>query len=204
MNIFQKAAIDAPSPVSKTKKDTHITVDVRGADFDRNLRRLAELDSKIKEMKAEMDMCHGVVLQEGKNTYTDQYTRLHRNPDTFNLKSDSGARVMFVPTDKYLKIDRQRYDDLTVQYGSDAVTVSTDFSFDKDMLEKYADVISRFIMTSEDIATDDRDKIIKAENTFSVKKGAIDAAYTTGKGDVSHYLQDIQYVAQLKNPKLPA
>jgi hypothetical protein len=199
MNLFAQAT--NTQATTKTKKDDKLLVTVKDKKFDQDLNRFAELDSQIKELSAELDIVKSTVKDVCYDEFVKLYTDNKRNPGSFNVTSETGARVMFLPTDKYLKIDKDRNDELVAEYGDNITEVDTEFGFNKAMLDKYAEVISRMITECEEIDDADKAKIITAKTTYKVKSGSIDDAFTTGKGDVENYLEDLNIVSQLKMPK---
>ena len=113
-----------------------------------------------------------------------------------NASGDT-AQAMFMVTDKYIKIDEPRAEQLKETYGDDIVAEETTFAFDAKMLEKYADVISELIENSNKIAEDDKAKLIVATTTHTVAKGTIDKL--DKYGDVATMVQEVKPVVMMKN-----
>ena len=74
----------------------------------------------------------------------------------------------------YIIINQERADFLKETYGNEIVITTDTYEFDAKMVEKYGEVISDLIMNSEQIADEDKEKIIKAKVTNTVAKGTID------------------------------
>jgi hypothetical protein len=195
-NLFAKAKEKGSSKTEK--KNDKLNVVITGAEFDQNLVKIAQLEALIDELTADLDMAKGIVKEVGMEKFEDIYIRTGGYPGSFILSSDSDASIMFVPNDKYIKCDENRAKELIDTYCDDVVTEKTEFVFNPTLLEKYSEVLSDFIETCPDIADDDKYELIQAKTTYNVTKGAIEKAFTWGKGKVSDFVRDIQPVFQLK------
>lgn len=195
-NLFDKAKKSAPA--TKAKKEEKTKVVVAGKEFDSNLVTFTKLDKEIKEKTAEMNIAKESVKNVGKSEWIKLYETLKRNPESFNLVSESGASVMMLASDKYLKADETRVSELTEKYGEGIVKENTVFSFNPDLLQKYGDVISKLIESCTEISDEDKENLIVAETAYEVAKGSIDGAITTGKGKVEEYIDDIKPIFSLK------
>lgn len=199
-NLFDKAKKSAPA--TKAKKDEKTKVIVAGQEFDTNLITFAKLDKEIKEKTAEMNIAKETVKNVCKEEWIKLYESMKRNPESFNVVSESGSSVMFLPTDKYIKVDEARVSELTEKYGEGIVKENSIFSFNTDLLNKYGDVISKLIENCTEISDEDKENLIVAETSYEISKGSIEAAFTTGKGKVEEFLDDIKPVVALKNPQV--
>lgn len=195
--LFAKAKQTAPKA---EKKNDKVTINVSGDEFDFHLNKIVQLEVQIDQLTAELEISKGIVKEIGAERFNDRYSQTGGYPGSFNLSSDSGASIMFVPMDKYLKCDETKGEELKETYCDDLVTEKTEYSINPTLVEKYAEPISAFIETSPDISDEDRDQIIQAKVSYSVTKGAIEKAYTWGKGQVAPYIRDIQPIFSLKSP----
>lgn len=197
-NLFKTAKEKAPKA---SKKSDKLIVDVKGAEFDQNLIKMAQLEAQIDQLTAELEMAKGIVKEIGVQTFENVYTKNGGYPGSFILASESDASIMIVPMDKYLKCDEARFNDLKESYGADVVTEKTEFVLNPVLLEKYGEVLSDLIQNSTDIADDDKDELFQAKVSYSVSKGAIEKAFTWGKGQVSQFMLDIQPIFAMKGAK---
>lgn len=198
-NLFNKAKASAPEKTTKAK-DTKVRVTVDQPDFFEKVSRLSFLNDNMKREKAEADMIHDEVKDLGKAEWAKLYQNTSKNPGTIVLEAKSGldtAQVMYVPSDKYITINKDRAESLIETYGEDIVEESTTFQFDNAMIEKYGEVLSNLIESCDEIADADKEKIIKAVTTFSIAKGTIDKMKTYG--DVDMIVEEIKPVISLKN-----
>lgn len=198
-NLFSKAAKTAVSKTTKAK-ETKPTVEIKDPEFFDKVSRLAKLQDNLKRDKAEADMINDEIKDIGKSQWCEIYEKTGSNPGSIVLssKKDSDlARVMLVPSDGYIKINKDRAGYITEQYGEDIVEEKVSFEFDNDMIEKYGEVLSRLIEESEEIDEDDKDKIIKAVATFNIAKGTIDKLKEYG--EVKSVIEEVRPIIALKN-----
>ena len=175
-NLFAKAKSNA-TPKTTKAKDEKVRIKVADPDFFDKVGRLEKLQENMKRDKAAADMIHDEIKEVAKTEWAKLYNKTAKNPGSVMLEARDGvdiAQVMFVPSDKYISINEDRAQHLVDTYGEDAVEEKTTFSFDNEMVDKYGEVLSELIEKCEDIDTDDKARIIKANRSFSVKKGSID------------------------------
>jgi hypothetical protein len=103
---------------------------------------------------------------------------------------------MYLPTDKYKTIDAARSRYLREKYGEAITSEATEYAFDAELLERYAEAISAAIMNVAEIPEEDKPRLIVARTKFSVAKGSIDRLLDAP--DPSEMLEEIQPVIQLK------
>lgn len=197
-NLFVKAKEKAPKT---DKKNDKLIVSIKGKEFDEMLSKIPDLEAKIDQLTAELEMARGVVKEVGINTFNDVYIKTGGYPGSFILSSESEASIMFVPTDRYVKCDENRYNDLKEVYGEDTVTEKTEFVMNPVLLEKYGEILSDLIQNCDDIAEDDKGELFQAKVNYSISKGAIEKAFTWGKGKVIDFIKDIQPVFTMKLAK---
>ena len=198
-NLFAKAK--DTSVKTSAKKNDKLTVIIKDDEFDKSLRKIVELTAQMDLMEAELSMAQGYVKEVGKDMFYDVYSKNGSYPGSFIMATPSDASIMFIPTDKYIKCDMIRANELKDSYGDDIITEKTEFVFNADLLEKYGEIISDLIQNSPDIDVNDKDLLIKANTTISVSKGSIEKALTWGKGKISDFMRDIQPVFTLKSAK---
>lgn len=199
-NLFKSAKDKAAKSVDKKNDKLHIHV--KGEEFDQNLIKIAQLQEQIDMLEAQLAISQGIVKDAGINAFVENYTKTGGYPGSFVLSSDSEASVMFIPMDKYFKCDENRFNDLKDSYGDDVVTEKTEFVLNPTLLDKYGEVLSNLIENSDEISDDDKAELIQAKVTYSVSKGAIEKAFTWGKGKVADFVRDIQPIFSMKGAKL--
>lgn len=203
MSLFSKAKKSAPAKATKTK-DSKVRLTVEDPTFFGKVQKLEELQETLKTAKAKADLISDELKDIAKEKWADQYEESKVNPDSVMIVQDNElgdtAQFMYVPTDRYISINEERSEELKEMYGEDIVEEKTTFSFDNDMLEKYGEIISALIENCDDIASKDKDKIIKAVTTFSVAKGTIDKFKLYG--DVSEMMETVKPIVSIKNVEI--
>lgn len=201
-NIF--AVAKEKGAAKAEKKNDKLNVPVPGAEFDKTMVKMAVLESQIDQLTAQYEMLKGIVKEKGYDEFLNLYTKSGGFPGSFILSSDSDTHLMYVPTDKYIKCDADRASELKETYGDDVITEKTEFVFNAVLLDKYGELFSDFIENCPDIADDDKYELIQSKVTYSVTKGAIEKAFTWGKGLVKEFIRDIQPIFTSQKPKLGA
>jgi hypothetical protein len=154
----------------------------------------------MKSAKAKADILSSDLKSLAIEKWLLKYEEEDKNPGSVMLEQmnelDETAQFMFVPSDKYLKIGKEDAEQLKEDFGDDIVEESTKYSFDDKMIKKYGEVLSKLILESDEIADADKRKIIKATNTYSIKKGTIDKL--SDYGDVDEIFETVRPVVSLK------
>lgn len=207
MSLFKKAKDGAP--VSGKSKGAKTEVIINDPNFHKNLTRLAVVNSEIDELEAESKVLTGIAKERAVAEFADLYKKTGKYPGSFNIVSrvpgSNDAQFMFLPTDRYIKIDAERSEELKKKYGEDIVTEKTVYTMDTELVEKYGDIISKLIENCEQIPDSDKAKLIAATTLFEIKKGTItDLLNSTHKafGEVGEMVEEIKPVFQLKNIKV--
>lgn len=202
MSLFTKAKKSAPA--KPTKKDDKVRIRIQedqAAEIFDKIEKLSTLQDNMKRDKAKADMISDELRDLGKEKWVELYEDMGRNPGSVFIESvnelDDTAQFMFVPSDRYITINEERAEELREAYGDAIVEEKTVFSFDNDMIEKYGEVISRLIEECAEISERDKEKIIKATNSYSVAKGTIDMF--TKYGQVADMMEVTRPVVALKN-----
>ena len=200
-NLFAKAK--KPKKTS-AKKDDKLMINVSGEEFSEKLNQFATLKTQMDELKSDLAMSQAYIKETGVNEFVKLIETKKINTGSFIMTSDSGGRVMVLPTKKYIKIDESGAEMLQETYGEDIVTESTKYGFNTKILMKNMEVISDLIQDSESISDDDKDNLIEATTTYSVEKDALDKVYTLAqetKTEVLEVIEDLQPVVMLKSAK---
>jgi len=199
MNIFDKATKES-TPNSKKKTDK-VIVKVTNSQFDKDLKRFAQLKAELDVVQSKLDMVEADFKPACVGVFNEQYKETGVYPESFIASSKSGASIMVVPTDRYIKPTEETFAELNEKYGGEITESVVEFTLDKNMVQKYGEEISKAI-TGSKLPDDVKKNLIKAKTTITVKKGSIQRAMTVGKGKVPEFIEDIRPVFQLKNPKL--
>ena len=202
MSLFTKAKKQAPAKTSKKDDKVRIRIqEDQAAEIFDKIEKLSTLQDNMKRDKAKADMISDELRDLGKEKWVELYEDMGRNPGSVFIESvnelDDTAQFMFVPSDRYITINEERAEELREAYGDAIVEEKTVFSFDNDMIEKYGEVISRLIEECAEISERDKEKIIKATNSYSVAKGTIDMF--TKYGQVADMMEVTRPVVALKN-----
>ena len=198
-NLFAKSKIKAEPKTSKAK-ETHPTVDIKNPEFFKKVRDLEVLQENMKRDKTKADMLADQIKQIGKSEYIKMYESRGVNPGSIIVESVVGeetGRIMVCATDKYLIIDKSRAEELVGKFGDEIITEETTYSFDSEMVDKYGEIISRLIEESDEIKDTDKEKIIKAVEKYTVRKGSIDVMKKFGS--VSEVMDEINPIVTMRN-----
>ena len=195
-------AKDLFKATSKPKKElTRISID--DTDFFNDIKQYNSIQEDMKNLKKDSDFIFSELKEISKEKWIDLYNETSDNPGSIVLESTvegETAELTFVPSDRYIKINEKSAKALREKYDDDIVEEDITFSIDNKMAKKYGKVISQLILKSNDIEEEDKRKIIKAEKSYSVKKGTIDSMYEYG--DVSEVFDSIKPVVSVKNVSL--
>jgi hypothetical protein len=199
-NLFNAAKTKAAKTTDK--KNDKLIVHVKGDETDIALVKMVELETQIDQLTAELEVAKGIVKEAAFKAFIDIYAKNGEYPGSFIVTTDSGANIMSIPMDKYLKCDENRFNELKDTYGDDVVTEKTEFVLNASLVDKYGEVLSNMIENSTDISDDDKAELIQARVAYSVSKGAIEKAFTWGKGKVNDFIRDIQPIFATKGAKV--
>lgn len=200
MSIFDKAKKNAVVKTAK-KSDEKPRATIDNPEFFDKIAELQVLNARLKSDKAKADLLSDEVKEMGIEAWVNMYNEKGVNPESIMIESinevGDTAQAMFVVTDKYIKIDEARAEQLKETYGDDIVGEETTFAFDPKMLEKYADIISELIENCDKIKTADKAKLIVATTAYTVAKGTVDKL--DKYGDVGSMVQEVRPVVMMKN-----
>jgi hypothetical protein len=198
-NLFSKARAKAATTTTKAK-DEKVRIEVNHDGFFDLVKEYEELNDTLKSAKAKADMIHDQLKDVAKEEWTKLYSETSKNPGSIFVEQkilEDTARLMYIPTDKYITISESRAEELKELYGEEIVTEETTFEFDSAMIDKYGDVLARLIEECDEISDNDKERIIKAKVKIGVTKGTIDKF--VDYGDVEILMEDVKPVVSLKN-----
>lgn len=197
-NLFSKAKKAAPK--TKSAKDEKVRITVSDPTFFDKIEKLEMLNDQLKSAAAKADMISDEIKDIAKSEWVKLYEKNKKNPGTVmleSIKDEDVAQFMFVPSDKYITINKDRAEDLRETFGETVVEEKTIFSFDPEMIDKYGEILSRLIEESDEIDSKDKEKIIIAKETYSVAKGSINNF--ADLGDVQVVMESLRPVISIKN-----
>jgi len=202
-NLF-KAAKEKGATASAAPTKTE--VEINDPIFHANLSRLAELNAQIDELMAETKVLTDEVKGRSIDEFRKLYEKNERYPGSFNIKSTGmvgqpEASLMFIPTDKYIKINEERFIELSSTYGPTIVNEKTTYVMDSELVEKYGEPLSNAIAKITEIPDSDKAKLIKALVSFEIAKGTIQELHKY-RATIGEMLEEIKPVYQMKNVKV--
>ena len=202
-NLFSTAKAKGATASPKPSKEEVLIKDPK---FHTNLARLAEVNRQVDELSAEATILASEVKERSIKEFTQLYESSGKYPGSFNIKATGmkgvpEASLMFIPTDKYIKIGEERYNELMETYGENLVEEKTTYTMDSALVEKYGELLSDAISKIKGIPDEDKAKLIGATVSFSIKKGTI-SELPTFPATITEMLEEIKPVYQLKNVKV--
>ena len=205
-NLFKVAKEKGGTASPKPQKEEVVISEPR---FHMNLSRLANIKLQIAELSAEHDVLEGEIKERCIREFVDLYKRNSKFPGSFIIRGTSKttklkpASLMFVATDKYLKIGEERHLELQGTYGKEISLEKTTYTMNAELIEKYGEVISDLIGKCKAIPEEDKEKLIAATTSYEVKKGTLNNALERfPKHDLAQVIDDVKPVYQMKNVKL--
>lgn len=206
MDLFKAAKAKGATASPKPQKEEVIVADPR---FHLNLSRLAELNQQIDELSAEQAVLSGEVKERCIKEFVNLYKDRSKFPGSFIIRATSkspkmkSASLMFIATDKYLKIGEERHVELQGIYGTEISLEKTTYTMNTELIEKYGSIISDLIAKCKAIPDEDKKKLINATTAYEVKKGTVNEALERFSGfDIANIVEDVKPIYQMKNIKV--
>jgi hypothetical protein len=202
-NLFKKAKEKGATASAKPSKEEVVVNDPK---FHLSLSRLAEVNKQVDELNAEAAVLASEVKERSIKEFTRLYDSTGKYPGSFilrgsGLKGQPTASLMFIPTDKYIKIGEDRFNEMVEKYGEEIATEKTTYTMNTELVEKYGEVISNLIEKCKDIPKDDKEKLIAAVTSYEIKKGTI-SELPSFPATITEMLEEIKPVYQMKNVKV--
>lgn len=205
-NLFAKAKEKNAGKATKKEKNEVVIVEPQ---FHLTLSRLAELKVQQDQLEAESSTLAAMVKERSISEFAKLYDADGKYPGSFIIRASGvkkmpSASLMFLPTDKYIKIDEDRYNELAKEFGKEMVTEKTTYIMDTELIEKHGEVLSELINKCKAFSEDDKAKLIKAVVSYEVAKGTISELKNAkfAKYGVETMLTEIKPVYQMKNVKV--
>lgn len=198
-NLF-KAAKEKGATASGAPKKTEVVI--KDPKFHLNLSRLADVNRQIDELSAESAVLNGEVKERSISEFAKLYESNGKYPGSFIIKAEGmkklpSASLMFIPTDKYIKIGEERFEELRGTYGEEIVEETTTYTMDAKLIEQYGELLSDAISKIKAIPESDKKKLISAVTSYSIKKGTISELDKFG-ATIPEMLEEIKPVYQMK------
>jgi len=194
-NLFAAAKENGST---KAKVEKHEVVGM--PQFEKTLAQLEDIDAKMAELTAKRAILDEEIREAGKDAMINLYEKKGVFPGT--LKIVAGERsFQFITSDRYLKVDKDRYAELVEMFGQEIAEEKTRFFFNNAILEKYQDVISDMILKNKKIADEDKAKLIESETTYTVKKGTINNLSNIArkyKANVQRMIEEVKPIFSVK------
>ena len=202
-NLFKKAK---ETGATASGSSNHVERVISDPKFHLNLTRLAEVNKKIDELNGEAAILAGEVKEISIAEFKKLYAETRKYPGSFiirakGMKKLPTASLMFIPTDKYIKIGKARFEELVEMFGSDIAVEKTTYTMDSALVEKYGELLSDAISKIKGIPDSDKEKLIGAVTSFEIAKGTISNLPSFGI-PIPEILEEIKPVYQLKNVKV--
>jgi len=191
-NLFETAK-------KTTTRKAKVETVVSRPDLKSTLLKMIEVNEKLaayESLKAELDE---TIREAGKFEMIKLYNKTKKFPGTIKITTND-AEFQFITSDRYKKIDEDRFDELSEKYGSDIVESETKYSFNTEVLLKNMDVINELLSNSDKISDDDKANLLEATTSYTVKKGTISNLTSIG-GSIEDIIDDIQPVFSVKGVK---
>jgi hypothetical protein len=202
-NLFKAAKDKGTTAKAKSDKDVVI---IKDSEFHKNLARLAIVNKEMDALSAESKLLTGEVKERSITEFAKLYESTGKFPGSFHIKATGAknindAAMLFIPTDKYLTIDEERYDELKKTYGEDMVEEKDTYTMDTELIEKYGEIISDLIEKCKKISEEDKANLIAVTTKYTVKKGTI-SDLKKFKKPIEEVLMDAQPVYQMKSVRI--
>ena len=165
-NLFAKTTTKSAAPKKADKKI------VPAADLGNKVSRYSELKQQIEALTGELKMIEGDIKGKGRELFLQEYHKQRSTPDSFKLQDETGATCLFIVMDKYTSVDEEKAELLRNFDGLLGENVV--YKFNAELVEKYGAILSDLIVSSPDIAEEDKGNLISGEKTYTVAKGSID------------------------------
>jgi hypothetical protein len=167
VNIFAAAAA---KPATKTAKKEKEIVEL--PELGDKIGRYEEIKAALANLEAEGKMLEGEIKDMGRTAWMQKYTQERKRPESFRLQDATGATTLLLVIDKYTKVEDEKRAVLET-IDPDLIEVSTQYSFNPDILQKHQEAIAEAI-AGMDIPDEDKAAMLVVSQTKAIRKGTID------------------------------
>lgn len=180
-NLFKKAK-EAASSTGKVKaKEKKVRVRVNLPGFFEKVKRQALILEQIKTLTAESELNADEIKEIGKENWAKIFEEKGVNPESIIIEAKESddtnsdtAQYMLLMSDKYITIDQEQANFLKETFGDGVINENEKYEFNKEMVEKYGEILSDLINTCDQIPDNDKGLIINAVTKNEIAKGTID------------------------------
>jgi hypothetical protein len=194
-NLFQTAKEKTPKKVEK-----HEIVFL--PELESTLSKMAQINEKMAELEAEKGILDSEIRDAGKEAFIKLYNSKKTFPGTLKVKAGEMG-FMFITSDKYRMIDKERSNELKKTYGKEIVEEKTSFFFNNEILMKHMNHISELLMSSTKLTDEEKENLLESKVSFEVKKGTIKEAFSIltpkKKNTLDNLVEDIQPIFSIKS-----
>jgi len=192
INIFAQAKKAEPKTAKKTDKQVkEIPL------LENKVQRFNFLKAELDSIEAEKKMIEGDIKEIARSEWCKEYEKEKMRPESFVIQDKTGAKVLFMATDKYTLVTPEK-EEVINSICPDFLEKNTSYSFDTSVLERNIEAISNAIMGSN-MSDEDKRNLIIATETKSIKKGAIERLAQCGQIEATFAL--INPICMLKPQK---
>lgn len=158
---------------------------------------IERLRQQKKNIETDLKMKENTANEIFKSEWCNLYEKTGVRPESLIFTGEkSSSKLMFIGTDKYTKITNP--EEVKELYGEDIIEENVTYSFDSELLMKHYDTIVNLFANCSDIPAEDKVNLIKADQSFTIKKGTIDRLHTI-KGAIKNMVEVFGIVFQTKS-----
>jgi len=195
-NLFAKAKKDN----NKKKAETHEIVNL--PELKDSLSQMLSINEQIAALEAEKAILDSEIREAGKENMIKLYNAKQEFPGTLKIVAGE-LSYQFITSDRYKKIDEDRFNELAEKYNDDIVEENTKYSFNTAILMKHMDHISDLLMGSKKISDAEKESLLESETSYTVKKGTLKKLFSfiKPKNSVEEIIEDIMPIFSVKSVK---
>ena len=167
----------ASAPVKKTAKaaDDKEVVIVKDKAVIKALADYEKAKADLAAATAAKAEAEGIIKPHANELWIEKVQKTGKKPESFILSTtEHDDSLLYIVSDAYKTIDKDRYDYLSDTYGEDIVSDNSVYTMDNAMIQKYGAEISAAIMGAKGIPAEDKAQIIQKIEKYSVAKGTIE------------------------------
>lgn len=195
----------ASAPVKKTAKvvEDKTIVIVDNKKVSDAIKAYEKAKKDVATATAAKTEAESIIKPYANKLWLSDVEKTGRKPESFILSSKSHMdSLLYIVSDAYKTIDKDRYDYLVDTYGKDIVSDNSVYTMDNEMIQKYGAQISAAIMGAKGIPAEDKAVIIQKIEKYSVAKGTIEKLKdfaAAAKSSVSVIFSEILPTQSLKS-----
>jgi len=212
MSLFNKLKDkQAPAEKKSSAKKEHVLVvknkdnkDASGDTLFENIKAFRDKKAEADVLKGEIDALDVEIRSECMEVFEkDTMQSGFKGTVVVQAVHTKGmaARIQFIPTDKYKKLDEDKAGELRAMYGDDIVTETDNVTVNVELFKKYE---KQFEALLKKIAPEEADKIFQINTTYEVSKGSVEniaALAKKRKEKVTETMMNLGVITNLKAPK---